>query len=346
MNRTFNVTVRRAAFTLVELLVVIAITGILVSMLLPAVQAARESARRAQCTNHLQQLVLALHNYEAAYECFPPGTVNATGPIQNVPKGHHISWIARILPYVEETNAYRQLDLSLSAYHRKNDPVRQTTLGILVCPSFPGNDLPYSCYAACHHDQEAPIDVDNNGVFFLNSQVTYDDLKDGAAYTLFVGEKRTDERTDLGWLSGTPATLRNAGTEINGVVKTSAAATDGATGSDAELYFDEGEVAPWYESLPNTEFEVEISEAEGMEDSAQNQDAPTADAEPFLPRSLKGGNPADPLVVGGFSSSHHFGANFAIGDGSVRFISEGISLGVLRRLANRGDGKLISAREW
>ena len=90
------------AFTLVELLVVIAIIGILVALLLPAIQASRESARRASCTNNMSQLILAVHDYEAAHEFYPAGTVNPTGPIQNLPNGHHISWIVRILPYIEE----------------------------------------------------------------------------------------------------------------------------------------------------------------------------------------------------------------------------------------------------
>ena len=109
------------AFTLVELLVVIAIIGILVALLLPAIQASRESARRAACTNKMSQLILGVHDYEAAHEFYPAGSVNPTGPIQNLPNGQHISWIVRILPYVEERALYDNVDASLSAYHQKND---------------------------------------------------------------------------------------------------------------------------------------------------------------------------------------------------------------------------------
>ena len=89
-------------FTLVELLVVIAIIGILIALLLPAVQAAREAARRSQCSNQLKQLALAMHNYESTYKCLPPGCLprNAEGAL--------CSWIFRIVPYIEQSAAYDQ----------------------------------------------------------------------------------------------------------------------------------------------------------------------------------------------------------------------------------------------
>ncbi len=118
---------RPSAFTLVELLVVIAIIGILIALLLPAVQAAREAARRTQCMNNVSQLILAIHNYEMAHEVFPAGVVNAKGPILNRPQGYAISWVARILPYIEQNNAFRSLDFSVGAYAPKNWPVRVMT---------------------------------------------------------------------------------------------------------------------------------------------------------------------------------------------------------------------------
>src|SRR5210317_1079102 len=101
---------RRTAFTLVELLVVIAIISILVALLLPAVNAAREAARRTQCKNNVAQLGLALHNYEMAHENLPPGVVNPTGPIRSVPEGNHTSWTVQILPMIEEAAAYARFD--------------------------------------------------------------------------------------------------------------------------------------------------------------------------------------------------------------------------------------------
>ncbi len=376
MNRS-----RPSAFTLVELLVVIAIIGILVSLLLPAIQASRESARRASCTNQLGQLIIAAHDFEAAHEHYPAGTVDATGPIKNVPKGHHISWIAHILPYIEETPLYNSLDLALSAYHFKNDRARQTVIDLLVCPSSPADEGPYSSYAGCHHDKESPIDANNSGVFFLTSRITRDDLKDGAGYTLFIGEKLIDD-FDLGWLSGTPATLRNAGNQINGAGRSSPFGAglpwvfdyepeegdwkwsdqqvDPVTGKVVRLDPATGDYVPvdeFSDTPPETtppEGETVAAPAPDPElamEGAIPDDASAAlnlkpDKDGILPHSKLGGNPAAPLVVGGFSGRHPAGCNFALGDGSVRFISDQVTASLLGRLANRADGQAIDGKEW
>lgn len=231
---------KRHAFTLVELLVVIAIIGILVALLLPAVQAAREAARRTQCMNNLRQFVIGVQNYELAYEHLPVGTTNDTGPIQNIPKGHHISWMARTLPYIGEQNRFAHLDLTESAYHKTNDPVRQTTFEIMVCPSYSGQETDGTSYAGCHHDREAPIDETNNGSFILNRRLTVEDIKDGLSYTFFIGEKLPDE-FDLGWISGTSSTLRNTGFAPN---ETGGGATNSLPWQ-IEVDFDESTNETW-----------------------------------------------------------------------------------------------------
>lgn len=202
-----------AGFTLVELLVVIAIIGILVGLLLPAVQAAREAARRASCSNNLLQLGIAVHSFEFGHEVLPSGVINDEGPIRNEPSGQHVSWIVQILPYVEETAAYRQFDQAAGAYAPVNRPVREHQPRVLQCPSYPyysEDGVALTNYAGCHHDQEAPIAEDNNGLLFLNSQIRFSDIEDGSTYTLLLGECEVPRR-NLGWVSGTRSTLRNAG---------------------------------------------------------------------------------------------------------------------------------------
>jgi len=226
--RSFQPTHGRDAhtgFTLVELLVVIAIIGVFVALLLPAVQAAREAARRSSCLNNISQLALAVHNYEFAVENLPAGTINPDGPIRSEPIGQHVSWLVQILPYVEMRNVYYAFDQQAGAYAPANSAIRAVPVSLFMCPSYPGSELnedkdaAVSTYAGCHHDSEAPIDVDNNGLLFLNSSVRYTDIRDGSSQTLLLGEiwpetldfmadqrRRTDS---LGWVSGTRSTLRN-----------------------------------------------------------------------------------------------------------------------------------------
>lgn len=207
----------RLAFTLVELLVVIAIIGILVALLLPAVQAAREAARRTTCLNNVTQLGLALHNYEFHFESLPPGVTNDKGPIRNEPQGNDTSWIVQILPYMEERVLYGKYDFAAGAYAAENAPVRAVQVATLQCPSDPGafineaKTIAGGSYVGCHHSIEAPIDIDNNGLLFLNSKIRYSEIFDGSSKTILLSEAFFDPKT-LGWVSGTRATLRNTST--------------------------------------------------------------------------------------------------------------------------------------
>ena len=133
---------QRRGFTLVELLVVIAIIGILVSLLLPAVQAARETARRIECTNNLKQVGLALHNYESAHRTFPPGFISRTtgpwpgggnSPVPEVGPGW--SFFAMILPQLEQAGLHSQIDFRLPISSPANQAARSTKVKAFQCPS-------------------------------------------------------------------------------------------------------------------------------------------------------------------------------------------------------------------
>ena len=194
--------------TLVELLVVIAIIGVLVALLLPAVQAAREAARRVSCQNNVTQLGLSLHSYDFHHEELPPGVTNPDGPIRNEPVGLHVSWIVKILPYLEQNALWRKFDESAGAYAPVNAEVRKTHVGVLVCPSYAGTTknkeltIARSTYAGCHHDVEAPIDADNHGLLFLNSHIRFADMYDGSSQTILIGEcLPAEDPLDLGWVS-------------------------------------------------------------------------------------------------------------------------------------------------
>ena len=317
---------KSCGFTLIELLVVIAIIGILIGLLLPAVQAAREAARRIQCNNNLSQLALAVLNYEMAHGFYPTGTLNAKGPVLNLPLGYHHNWITQSLPYIEQRNTYAAMDFNVGVYHKNNIPPRSIRINILVCPSssapnsstIAGQNVSHTNYAACHNDSEAPIDTTNNGVFFLNSRIRYDDITDGSSHTIFVGEKMIDN-LELGWMSGTRATLRNVGIGLN---KTGFAPNGRPAYVRTSLSSDD----PFGALLANGLTEDNVDSVL-IQPSASN------------PAGSKPG--IDVLEVGGFGSSHPGGGQFAFGDGSVRFLTNRAG-NVLAQLAHRADGQLLS----
>lgn len=127
---------RRAGFTLVELLVVIAIIAILVALMLPAIQAAREAARRMQCSNNLKQMGLAMHSYHDVHECFPPGKINVDAAFYPGRHAHYgTNWAIALLPYLELQNLYEDYNNEARNLDPENALVREQFVPVYACPS-------------------------------------------------------------------------------------------------------------------------------------------------------------------------------------------------------------------
>ncbi|HQU45589.1 MAG TPA: DUF1559 domain-containing protein, partial [Pirellulales bacterium] len=191
---------RRHAFTLVELLVVIAIIGLLVALLLPAVQAAREAARRTDCNNHLKQIGLALANYHSAIGSFPPGRLRC----ETIPnQGRCFSTYVFLLPYLEQANAQQLFNLLANA--DSPDPVWPGVnaaacleqLPVLLCasdqhttpmPGFQVHNYPLNTGTTFPVSTLNPGGVSVTGVFFENSTIGIKDVLDGSSNTICIGE--------------------------------------------------------------------------------------------------------------------------------------------------------------
>ncbi len=293
MNQTI---VDRKAFTLIELLVVIAIIATLVAILLPAVQQAREAARRSTCKNNLKQIGLAIHNYHDVYNVFPPGALDLNPTIGGTQTGVW-SWGVFILPFVEQPAIYDVLnpgpnrlgDLVMLPNTDARYIALQTTLPVFKCPSDNGpnlnehsqrdvrdsnnandTDVALSNYAAVNNFRFLDNSTSKRGIFGVNSAVAFRDITDGTSNTILVGERAWELSTN------------------NGIVETRAANVFGTSGITT----------------------VNFGLACALAAARDKINCPP------------GAGSAGCGMT--FSSQHKGGVQVIMGDGSVRFISENI----------------------
>ncbi len=180
----------RVGFTLVELLVVIAIIGILVGLLLPAVQAAREAARRMQCSNNMKQIGLGLHNYHGSYNALPFAW-GGTRPPSNSP-GY--SALSQLLPYIEQSALHEQIDFARPLTDPFNSAARLTEVQTFRCPSDLDNPQPqtggatnYMANVGSQHIWQDPLRQD--GPFIRARQLSFRDVLDGTSNTAAFAER-------------------------------------------------------------------------------------------------------------------------------------------------------------
>jgi prepilin-type N-terminal cleavage/methylation domain-containing protein/prepilin-type processing-associated H-X9-DG protein len=230
----------RCGFTLIELLVVIAIIAILIALLLPAVQQAREAARRTQCKNNMKQIGLALHNYHDTFLVFPPGYVyvneNGQSPEAINPQGWNwVGWMVRVMPFVEQTALYNAIQAAGAMDQNQNwmqiteftDELATTPLAVYRCPTDtmgPVNtrrgNWGTSNYGCVNGGDFARTDGNPpyTGIMFVNSSVDIGDIADGTSNTAMVGEREiTTPRKNRGIWPG--ATNNIAWYDIGGVMK-------------------------------------------------------------------------------------------------------------------------------
>ncbi len=209
----------RRAVTLIEILVVIAIVGVLAGLLLPAIQSARGSATRAQCTNHLKQIGIALQAYETAHKAFPPGYKSGFTS-DGTDTGPGWGWAAMILPEMEEGAIHRVINFNLPIEHAANT-IRVANIPGFFCPAddvqrvwqaksrdASGNPTGLICevaasnYVAVYGTTEPGVDGD--GIFFRNSAIGLKQITDGSSHTIAVGERahQLGEATWVGSVTG------------------------------------------------------------------------------------------------------------------------------------------------
>lgn len=297
------------AFTLVELLVVIAIIGILVGLLLPAVQAARESARRMQCTNNLKQIGLALHNYHSVFQKFP---------FCNGGTNNQFSGLSQLLPFLELANLQDSIDFRFAPGHAVNSLPRTTEIAGFRCPSDVENTRVSSGGAVNYYPNKGTStlwqDPKANGFMYRNSATRFADIKDGTSHTAAFSERLITDGSngmispiaDVFLATGTPATADEA-------VQLCAAVDITNLANQFPLFMG----APWIDG----------------QHGYLHVDGPNKRSCGFFPTHAS----MPP------SSYHPGGVNLLLCDGSVQFVPNSIELLTWRAIGTRQGGEVMAA---
>jgi len=302
---------RGRAFTLVELLVVITIIGILIALLLPAVQAAREASRRSQCTNHLKQIGLAMHNYAQSRTVLP----YASGGCCNLRGG---TWAAFLLPQLEQEAAYNRFDFRLQMTVAPNTTAAQALVPAYVCPSDPASTFPVRSDRYAAHDPNPSLAL----WYPVSMGPTHNDAcwycdQPKAAQT------SPDTYCCCGWNFGTPLGT-SASCGVFGRQTTAVRlGPDIADGTSNTLMA--GETLP---------AECTFMVAFGDNFNVSGTNVPLNN--PF------NNNTGDWQRSCGYKSKHPGGANFLLCDGSVRFLNQTIDYRLYNALGTRAGGEACS----
>ena len=337
---------RRSGFTLIELLVVIAILGVLIGLLLPAVQSAREAARRAQCLNNLKQIGLAMHNYEGSVGAFPP-SMTLAGSGSSVVWNNAWSAQARLLPHMEQGALFDAMNLSINKEAPPNATAIGQNLSALLCPSEvrpepSEHDYGVSgvtSYGACGGDWfvwGGFAGPSNRSAFGPNRARRVAEFRDGLSHTIAFAEVR----------AYMPAFM------CDGVGLANVNAPNAVPPPDADY----ATVAPeylvggcrWY-PLAHTEWSDGAVHSSGMT-TAWPPGKATIGRTPDgrLDVDLQGINEEDGgPTFGAFTSRsyHPGGVNVLLGDGSVRFVKGTIRGATWRALGTVAGGEVISDDE-
>lgn len=321
----------RRGFTLIELLVVIAIIAVLIALLLPAVQQAREAARRTQCRNNMKQIGLALHNYHDVQLVFPPAYLiqPLTNPVMGTPNtdgdnGPGWTMLLLMLPQIEQSNLYNSFNINLPAWHASNAQPAKSVIPTYRCPSDPSAGNVYNVVDGCGSGANTlatfsltnyvanagqvevwsnpAIDLSSaaNGPFYRNSKISMRDVTDGLTNTVFMGEQTTYHTVGATWVG----------------------------------------IVPNSQTCPTPLFSSKAT----PDDAAPQINVHSGPGGPFEPTPVIHGPNSDLGLVDSMYSMHSGGCNVLLGDGSVRFASKSIDLTLWSRLATRAGGEVVG--DW